>query len=271
MLDAGPILVPLDGSELAEGVLPYAQRLASALRTHLALVSVWEGADATLGPAFMAAAPEIERAARERWQAYLEDVRRRAGASNAKLIVREGDPAHEIAAVAEEEGARLPVLAAGPDALKPTGDTPMRHIMAPLDGSRLAEQALPAAALLAAALEARVSIVRAVPWAIESYPYTTPQSYVPQLDEELEKGATTYVTRMAGGLQAPGGVEAHVVRGHAAQALLDFATGHGVDLVVMTTHARAGLARAALGSTADRMLQGAAPVLLIPPDAAQGA
>jgi len=36
----------------------------------------------------------------------------------------------------------------------------------------------------------------------------------------------------------------------------------------MTSHARAGLARAVLGSVADRMLQGHAPVLLVRPEGA---
>jgi nucleotide-binding universal stress UspA family protein len=297
MLDEGPIIVPLDGSELAERALPYAQRLASALRTHLVLVTVWEGADAALGAAFMAAAPEIERAARERWTAYLHEARDRAGATGAKTVVREGDATDEILRVADEERARLiviathgrsgigrwvygstasqllrtaarPLLAVGPELLSRKREPEMRRIMVPLDGSSLAEQALPAATALARALDARVSIVRAVRWAIESYPYTVPTAYLPQLDDELAKAADAYVHRIAGNVQAPGGVDAHVLRGPAAQSLIDFAERAGIDLVVMTTHARGGIARAALGSTADRMLHGPAPVVLIPPGAA---
>ena len=41
MREQGPIIVPLDGSELAETALPYAALLAAALRTHLVLVTVW--------------------------------------------------------------------------------------------------------------------------------------------------------------------------------------------------------------------------------------
>ena len=51
---------------------------------------------------------------------------------------------------------------------------------------------------------------------------------------------------------------------------MDVVDKQAVDLVVMTTHARAGIARAALGSTADRMLQGKAPVMLVPPEVAAG-
>jgi nucleotide-binding universal stress UspA family protein len=39
-----------------------------------------------------------------------------------------------------------------------------------------------------------------------------------------------------------------------------------MHLVVMATHARTGLARAMLGSVADRMLQATAPVLLVRPN-----
>ena len=63
-----------------------------------------------------------------------------------------------------------------------------------------------------------------------------------------------------------GDVEAFVVRGAIAAGLLDFIDQHKIDLVVMTTHARKGLARAALGSVADRVLQGNAPVLLLNPN-----
>ena len=49
---------------------------------------------------------------------------------------------------------------------------------------------------------------------------------------------------------------------------MDVVEKQAIDLVVMSTHAHAGIARAALGSTADRMLQGKAPVLLVPPDVA---
>jgi nucleotide-binding universal stress UspA family protein len=63
-------------------------------------------------------------------------------------------------------------------------------------------------------------------------------------------------------------VDAFIVRGAVADGLMDVSEKQDIDLVVMTTHARRGLARAALGSTADRMLQGKVPVLLIRPDEA---
>jgi nucleotide-binding universal stress UspA family protein len=46
-------------------------------------------------------------------------------------------------------------------------------------------------------------------------------------------------------------------------ALEQYAEAASVDLVVMTTHGRGGIARAALGSVTDRMLGGVAPVLIV--------
>jgi nucleotide-binding universal stress UspA family protein len=63
MLDRGPILVPLDGSELAEKALPYARAVADALRTHLVLITLWEGTDSEIGVTFPAIAQEIGQTA----------------------------------------------------------------------------------------------------------------------------------------------------------------------------------------------------------------
>ena len=137
-------------------------------------------------------------------------------------------------------------------------------VLVPLDGSPLSEAALPAATALASKLGARLSLVRVVRWAVQAYPYTLPEAYVPQVDDELEAGAKAYVQQKEAAVKGAD-VSAFVVRGAIADGLLDFIEKEAVDLVVMTTHARGGLARAALGSIADRVLQGPAPVLLIRP------
>jgi len=297
MNDHGPILVPLDGSELAEGILPYAAALADALRTHLAIVTVWEGTERDLAN-FPVLAADYERSARECFDEYHKGIIARLRRDGTTRMVREGDAQDEILKAAEEVDARaiaiathgrsgfgrwlygsvaagilrrspVPLLVAGPKAL---GRKPERaefkHIMVPLDGKELSEAALPVATQLAAKTGARVTLVRAVNWAVQTYPYTLPSAYVPQVDEELEAGAKAYLRRKEDEIRdAVASVDAYVVRGSAADGLLEFADGRGVDLVVMTTHARSGLARAALGSVADRMVQARVPLLLVPPEA----
>jgi nucleotide-binding universal stress UspA family protein len=295
MRDRGPILVPLDGSELAEGALPYAVALAKALGERVTLLTVWEGTESELGANFPSMAMEIEAKARAYFGDYLRGIEARLVDSvPVQALVREGDATEEIKRTADELGARalvvathgrsgigrwfygstashllrhstVPVLAVGPRALEhPKADVSFKHIMTPLDGTPLSEAALPDATALASKLGARLSLVRVVRWAVQAYPYTLPDAYVPQVDDELEAGAKAYLRQQEAAVKGVD-VSAFVVRGAIADGLLDFIDKEAVDLVVMTTHARGGLARAALGSVADRVLQSPAPVLLIRP------
>jgi nucleotide-binding universal stress UspA family protein len=292
--DAGPILVALDGSELAEGVLPYARALAGAMKAPLVLATVWEGAERDLGETFPAMATEIGEAAQQHFSEYLGRIKGRIAGGEVETIVRPGDASEELPRIAEETGARIvaiathgrsgigrwlygstashlirhspvPLLVAGPHALGRKGEAVIKHVGVPLDGSELSEAAVEPAISVARALGARISLVRAVKLASQSYPYTLPDAYFPQLDEELERAAKDY---LRGVEERISGVErdAFVVRGFVAEGLMDFVEKQRIDLLVMTTHGRAGLVRMALGSLADRMLHGGAPVLLIRPE-----
>jgi nucleotide-binding universal stress UspA family protein len=56
-----------------------------------------------------------------------------------------------------------------------------------------------------------------------------------------------------------------VVADHVAIAILDFARGHSVDAIAMTTHGR-GMSRLFVGSVADKLLRASGvPVLLYHP------
>jgi nucleotide-binding universal stress UspA family protein len=299
MRDKGPILIPLDGSPLAEGALAYGVAFAKALGERVVLVTAWEGTETEVASDFPTMALEIEQKANDYYSAYLDGIRTRLGPSvQVETRVVAGDAAEQILKAAEDTKARLlviathgrsgigrwmygstasrllresqvPLVAVGPHALqRSTADVSLQHVMVPLDGSPLSEAALPVAKTLAAALKARLTLVRVVRWAVQTYPYSLPDAYIPQVDQELEAGAKAYLQRQEADVKGLP-VDAFVVRGAVADGLMDVTEKQSVDLVVMTTHARRGLARAALGSTADRMLQGKAPVLLVPPEAAE--
>jgi nucleotide-binding universal stress UspA family protein len=295
MRDRGPILIPLDGSELAEGALAYGVAFARTLDERIVLVTAWEGTESELGNEFPAMALEIEQKANTHYSAYLDAIKARLGADvRVETHVVAGEAAEEILKAAETTQARLlvigthgrsgvgrwvygstasrlvresalPMCVVGPHALqRPAAEVSLKHILVPLDGSALSEAALPVAKQLATAAGGRITLVRSVGWAVQTYPYSLPDAYIPQIDEELEAGAKAYLGRIQSEVkELP--VDAFVVRGAVAEGLMDVCDKQGADLVVMTTHARSGLARAALGSTADRMLQAKVPVLLVRP------
>ena len=146
------------------------------------------------------------------------------------------------------------------------------RILVPLDGSELAESALPVAMRLARETKRSLVLARIIPlttWALSGpNAMVSAETYQEILDKE-EQTATAYLDQMA---EQPRSQEIPVVtivqRGEAAAALLEICARTSAGLIVMTTHARAGMARMALGSVADRLVRhGHIPVLLLRPSA----
>ncbi len=290
------ILLPLDGSQVSEGAIPYAVAVARATGARLLLMTAWEGSDVDLSRTYPEVARELSDLADEYYASYLRGVTHLADNVETESIVRRGEPGDEILSVIKERKpdllvmashgrsgisrwvygsvagrlvreAPVPTMVLGPKVLeRERRPEHIEKILVPLDGSPLAERALPYAVSLGDALNASIVLVRAVRWAAQAYPYTLPDAYVPQIDSELADGAKEYLDRMAGGMKTAKPVTTVVLRGIVVDSLLDYAEREKADLVVMTTHARSGIARMALGSVADRLIQGAAPVLLFRPE-----
>ena len=106
------LLVPLDGSALAEAVLPYVRRLSSDRGTRAVLLQVIDPAPVATAmetPAAASIITDAEERDRLEAQAYLERVRGRLAADGIEgmpLIVT-GDPATVIDQVAREQEVEL--------------------------------------------------------------------------------------------------------------------------------------------------------------------
>jgi nucleotide-binding universal stress UspA family protein len=137
----------------------------------------------------------------------------------------------------------------------------IKKILLALDGSELAEQAIPAVSALAAATKAEV-VLAAVVVAPERWPSSTmPRESLGDERDYAEFYLSSIVDRLRGhGVQARTRVEA----GEAAATLAATADEEGADLIAMTTHGRSGFTRWILGSVADRVLHlSRKPVLLV--------
>lgn len=137
----------------------------------------------------------------------------------------------------------------------------VKKILVALDGSDLAEQAIPAALELAAATNAEV-ILAGVVVAPERWPSSTMPHE--SLGDEREY-AEFYLASVADTVRKKK-VKTHirVDTGRAAETLVAIADDEAADLIAMTTHGRSGLTRWILGSVADRVLHTSRiPVLLV--------
>ncbi len=300
--DAPPfrrLLVPLDGSHLAESALSVATRLAQAFPATLVLLHIIE----RNAPPRIHGEPHLTTTAEA--DAYLERVAETLRAAGVAVEththeVPEGNVARSVAAHAEEgqidlivlsthgvgglrdvlwgsiaqqvlQRGTVPVLLTRADAAKPTTPFAPRSIMVPLDATGAAERALRPAAFLARALGAtlRLVMVVATPGTVagerQAVATLLPGATRALLDVE-EDQAATYLAGLADELRREGiSVVTEVRRGDAAAQLATDTGEHADGLVVVATHGKAGLQAIWSGSVAARLLsRTTAPVLLVP-------
>jgi nucleotide-binding universal stress UspA family protein len=141
------------------------------------------------------------------------------------------------------------------------------RILVPLDGSELAERALPLAARLSRAIGgtlilARVTEAPVMP--VTEMPDAQEVLALPMIEAE-HTAAAEYLTRVRQ-MEAEAGidVETVVLDGPVARTILAAAEQQAADLIVISSHGRTGVARWALGSVAEMIARYApVPVLLV--------
>ena len=136
----------------------------------------------------------------------------------------------------------------------------MSLVLVPLDGSSLAEGALPRAAELALAGGAAMLLVRAT----QAHPFPL----VDPIDAQVKVvgEAEAYLASVAARVRAFGvkDVRCSAWYGAPATAIVDAAEFNHADLIVMTTHGRSGLGRLVMGSVAESVVRGTSvPILLL--------
>jgi nucleotide-binding universal stress UspA family protein len=139
----------------------------------------------------------------------------------------------------------------------------MTTVVVPLDGSELADRALPFATTIAARGGRSVLLLRVV----------DTMSAPSEADEAvLKREAQAALDATAASLSGDGvSVTTRVVEGQAETAILAASGDEDVSLIVMSTHGRGGLGRFVYGSVADTVLRHApVPVLTVPPHVHMG-
>jgi nucleotide-binding universal stress UspA family protein len=300
MMQLESIMVPLDGSTLAEQAIPtavaIAERAGSKLKlllVHGPLPLVDDGATYT----------ELELAMEKADRDYLNSVagrlRERLGPALSCAVVK-GPVTKTLARYTRELGtdlvvmtthgrggirrawlgsvadelirtAEVPILIVRPNEAESThAFAPPTEILVPLDGSPLAEAVLEPVAALARLWDAEVSLVQVVrPIILTSDPpLPFPTGYSDQETRIRREVAEDYIRDIAENLRQSG-VKASgiaVIGGSVAHTILDLARPEHVSIVAVATHGLGGLRRLVLGSVADKLVRGAeVPVLVVRP------
>lgn len=149
-----------------------------------------------------------------------------------------------------------------------TGGKTMR-IMVPVDGTPECEQAVPLAARLAEGFGADVYLVRVVE-AIDAFSPLRPEPEIAAMVKETRSYLHDLVYRWEMPAEQTQCLVNHT--DNVAKDLIELAKGHEIDLVVMATHGRKGLARWAQGNVCDELIRSkVCPVVVIPAAAVEEA
>ncbi|MCB9151417.1 MAG: universal stress protein [Caldilineaceae bacterium] len=293
------ILIPLDTSPLAERVLHYLPQFARNKEVELLLVgaiepSMYTYAMASDEPLLISRLMEdIEQGFRE----YLAGIQERLQNEGYRVSTHllHGDAAQCISDVATHEQCDLIamtthgrtgfsrwMLGSVADRVIRTADQPIlllradldlstpyavNHILLPLDGSDLAEQALPLAENVARQTNADVLMLHVLQQLTYLDQQLLDQTYLPSESYETNRmaNARNYLANMGDRLHmAQVHSSSEIVTGEPGKAILDRAAADKIDLIVMSSHGRSGYSRWAYGSIAAKVLHGApCPLLLM--------
>lgn len=128
-----------------------------------------------------------------------------------------------------------------------------KRILVPLDGSIRAERAIPVAARIARAANGTVVLVQVATIPFTYSPYLGSATYAEEAIKTDLNETEKYLNTLANSETLEGiKTTTTALLGSAAQGILSTADSYNIDLIVMTSHGRAGMQRWVLGSVADR-------------------
>jgi nucleotide-binding universal stress UspA family protein len=279
------IIVPLDGSENSEKVLPYIEELAK--RTHCELI-------------FLGVCSEHERSFEYLFKKHIQDlaVQFNNKGLKSRSVFLYGSPSEEIIKYADDNDASLiamathgrsgfkewvlggvsekilvhsskPILFISPkgEGDKAAKGTSLQKILVPLDGSELGAVTLPWAKELCKSTNGKLFLLHIIvsPSKTVGMMYYA-AGFEKQLAETLREQSQEYI----GGIVAELEKETldskfDLIEGVPSEEILNYARKNSIELIAMSTHGMTGFSRVVLGSVVHQVIHKSdIPVLVVP-------
>jgi nucleotide-binding universal stress UspA family protein len=295
------ILVPLDGSTVAEAALPYARTLARKLNLQVELLGVVDVA---------ALATQLSRGSARHFEtmvgettssseAYLKRIAASFVSRNVSCSTESGRPEEVISEKAGAKGTLLAMATHGRSGInrfllgsiaekvlrvatspillvrategaKNDGEASLNSVVVPLDGSTAAEAVMPNVIELARELGMEVILLRT--YRVPANIYSAPEEYFPvqyeEIKAELSDEAREYLDRKTEELRRFGvpKVSAMCREGLAPDEIIALGRTLPDNIIAMCTHGRTGVNRWMLGSVTETVVRHSGdPVLVVRP------
>ena len=284
------LIVPLDGSDAAEAAIAFATAIPSEQVLLFICLPDYGDLPSRLDPSI---GDEQRDQARTNAETYLDRmaITFREQGRSVECVVTVGDPANAIVSIAGEgdlivmtthgRGAgRRAIFGSVADRVvrhttapvflvrggeRPVATVPLLRFVIALDGSELAEQAIPVASELAVELDAAIYLVRALDLrglAAAERTGTYAAARYAAASDEIRAAFRNYLTEQVVSLTEKGlRVSTAVLDGAPAETLIRVLEPG--DVIAITSHGRGGITRWMLGSVAEKLVRlSPVPVLI---------
>lgn len=282
MATMNKVLVPLDGSPLAEAVLPCAVSLAQRLQASVELLQVTEGYSLRAPELPVELALEMQQRGQQRAQEYLQQCSSRFAPLRVACHTPQGSPRSEIGRVALEQGCQLIVMAThGREGIRrwllgsvaeavlrhapcpvllvrPPVDcgSLFQHILLPVDSSKASLDFLRVLPTFLAP-GGKVTLLRCTDLSV--YPLLNSKTDLIQEYFDLLKSDLSQVHQE--GLN----LEVAVLEGEPEEVILNWSAQNHCDLIALASSGRSGLKHFWLGSVTEKVVRhSSCPVLVFP-------
>lgn len=276
------ILVPLDGSELAERAILYAKEMALKFGSEPILFT-------TLTPG-----DRMEHPLKEYMEKKAGELR--VSGIKATLAYAQGDAATEIINFAENSGVSLTIISTHgctgdrcwpmgsitnkvlqkshapvllirstqPETASVEGE--LQKILVTLDGSHTAETIIPHIESFARKMGSEIVLSRAIEPIIIPHlaSYRKREEYEQSLMDKIREEANYYLGKQETALRHKGiNVSSALLEGEPTQAILQYAENNPVGLIAITTHGFSGITKWVYGSVASHIIESSSKTIFL--------
>lgn len=285
------ILVPLDGSKVAETVLPYARFFATALQLPVDLMHINDPETVAPNIRPMHGADYLKEVAASFPSGLTVNCRVENGSAAEVIVDSASTDAGTLITMATHglsggqrwllgrvsqkvlQASINPLLLIRPnEPTRSNREVRLSTVIVPLDGSKLAEKIFPHVGYVAARLNLHVLLLRTYTFPTAGY-FMAAGVSLPAIDEvaaKIKEEVRDYLQGKEKELRGVGitNVSSEVVEGKGPEEIIDLARRTPDSLVAMSTHGRSGIGRWVLGGVTDRVVcYCGEPVLVIRPTA----
>jgi nucleotide-binding universal stress UspA family protein len=260
------ILVCLDGSPLAEKIIPLARSIAAAEGAALSVFRVVKDASEITA---------VEEYLRDSAQRFGAQIKFAVSSEPAQAIIDElakspralvaisthgrtawGEAILGSVAFSVLRGSGRPVILYRPLGSEAEAPNKISTLAVALDGGEFAEKIIPSAVAMAKSLAAGLTLIQALP-------VKTPAPLLPE-QKKTDLVESSYLHRQASAIKKSGlDAQWDVLHGDPADAICRYVGGMPNTMLAMTTHGRGALGRAVLGSVAGECIRHAGCPLLV--------